>query len=131
MLELLLPTAADDRAGAAGGDSTADATRPALWAYTFEKPPGDATLLLSIHHDEDAEVYVNGALAAELRGYTTDYRHVPIGPEARARIVPGRNLIAVHCRQTAGGQYVDVGLAAIRLPSTGGAPAPELPGAGP
>lgn len=62
-------------------------------------------------YDEDATVYLNGVLAAELPGWTTAYDQFPIYPEALATLRAGRNVMAVHCQQTTGGQSVDVGLA--------------------
>jgi len=69
---------------------------------------------LLIHHDEDAEVYLNGVLAAQLKGYTTAYAPVSITDKAREALRDGKNTIAIHCKQTGGGQYIDAGLVDIK-----------------
>jgi hypothetical protein len=70
-------------------------------------------LLLRLHHDEDASVYINGILAAEVKGFVHGYADQSIRPEALATIKPGKNTIAATCHQTTGGQYIDVGV--VRL----------------
>lgn len=66
---------------------------------------------LAIHHDEDVEVYLNGSLIYSAQGYTTDYKFVPLDAEAIRLLRPKqRNVLAVHCKQTVGGQYIDVHL---------------------
>lgn len=68
-------------------------------------------LLLRIHHDEDAKVYINGVLASHLTGYTTNYIYRGLSEESKATLLPGRiNTIAIYCEQTTGGQYIDAGL---------------------
>ena len=73
-----------------------------------------ADLQLDCFHDEDAEIYLNGVLAARVSGYTTEYDAIPIAPAARAALKPGKNVLAVHCHQTGGGQYIDVGLVEVQ-----------------
>ena len=63
-----------------------------------------------IHHDEDAEVYVNGKLVQTFAGYTQSATLVPLSAEAIEALKGGRNEVAVHCRQTDGGQYIDLGI---------------------
>ncbi|MBN1123896.1 MAG: hypothetical protein JXA82_02735 [Sedimentisphaerales bacterium] len=77
---------------------------------TFDLAGLPSELQLSIHHDEDAQVYFNGVLAAELGDYTTGYVMAPIHEPARKALRQGKNMIAIHCKQTSGGQYIDAGL---------------------
>jgi hypothetical protein len=77
--------------------------------FTLESDPAKTTLL-RIHHDEDAEVYLNGVLAAQVKGYTSEYEDIALAPAAQAALKKGANTIAIHCKQTDGGQYIDAGL---------------------
>jgi len=84
----------------------------AIWLRrTFELESTELeSLHLSVHHDEDCQVFLNGKRVAELAGYTSSYVLVPLDEAAVALLHEGKNTIAVHCRQTDGGQYIDVGL---------------------
>ena len=70
-----------------------------------------SNLVVNVHHDEDVEVYLNGVLAYSAGGYTSAYLHFPLKPAALAALqLNANNTLAVHCHQTAGGQYLDAGL---------------------
>lgn len=75
-----------------------------LEAYPWTEP------CLRAHFDEDATVWLNGQQAARLRGWTTQYEERDMN--SRAKLHKGRNVLAVHCQQTYGGQYIDVGVLA-------------------
>ena len=47
------------------------------------------------------------------RGYLTDYMTVPLDEKGVAAVKPGKNVLAVHCKQTGGGQYIDAGLVKV------------------
>jgi len=89
---------------------------PDIWLRREVELPADKlkNLELWIHHDEDAQIYINGVAAAHPRGYVTEYYNRPPNGAGLAALKPGKNLIAVHCHQTGGGQYVDVGLVDVQ-----------------
>ena len=85
-------------------------------------------LRLYLHHDEDAEIYFNGVRLARPRGFVAEYVTIPISAAGREALHAGKNLVAVHCHQTTGGQYIDVGIVGCNLfrrrsESTDGSPA--------
>jgi hypothetical protein len=66
--------------------------------------------VLRLHHDEDAEVYINGQRALHERGYATEYEDHVLSAEAVKALAKGPVVIAAHCHQTVGGQYLDLGV---------------------
>jgi hypothetical protein len=87
--------------------STADIWLRRQFNLTAEDIP---YIELQVFHDEDVEVYLNGALALKLPGFVTDYGEYEIPSEIKSLLRPGNNTIAVHCHQTTGGQGIDVGI---------------------
>jgi hypothetical protein len=68
------------------------------------------TLMLRCYHDDDAEVYINGVLAANARRHNDGYDYFELTPKGAEALKPGKNVIAIHCHQINGGQYIDAGI---------------------
>jgi len=86
---------------------------PEIWLrteFTLDDPASVRGGSWRIYHDEDVEIYLNGVKVVALGEYTTEYINLPLEPNALKELKKGRNVLAVHCRQTSGGQNVDVGL---------------------
>jgi hypothetical protein len=89
---------------------------PDIWirrTFDIEGEPESGRLMLLIQHDEDAEVYLNGEQVKSVQGHVRHYKPVLSDKRATQHLRKGRNTIAVHCRQTEGGQHIDVGLTQI------------------
>ena len=71
---------------------------------------------LKLHHDEDTEVYLNGQQVAGLSGYVSDYFSTLANGLPKALVV-GHNVLAVHCHNTVGGQFIDVGIEVATEPA--------------
>ncbi len=67
-------------------------------------------LTLKIHHDEDADVYLNGKLIRSFKGHRSNYAEFDVTKECFDVLQTGRNTLAIQCKQTGGGQYIDAGL---------------------
>lgn len=82
-----------------------------IWLrHEFEVKAIPSALSLVVHHDEDVEIYLNGVQIFAEQGHLADYKAVPLDAKALQLLRVGRNVLAVQCHQTAGGQYIDVGL---------------------
>jgi len=76
----------------------------------FEVPHPVSQARLTFSHDEDMEALLNGMLVLSRKGYITDYEANQVAPIHLKSFRRGRNVLAAHCHQTGGGQFIDVGL---------------------
>jgi hypothetical protein len=84
---------------------------PDIWlrkTFKLDSVPDKPALL--IHHDEDVNVFINGRSVASFEGHSKQYELHPLSAEAVKMLVRGQNMLTVHCRQTTGGQFIDVHL---------------------
>ena len=99
------------RQGTPGAVIGTEWSTPGIWLrrwFKLDKVP--ERIALDLHHDEDVEVYFNGILAYSAPNYLVDYQRVPVNRRARNALKAGNNVIAIYCRQTGGGQYIDAGV---------------------
>ena len=85
---------------------------PEIWLRkTFEFDGNlEGFLAATIFHDEDCEVYINGVKALSVTGFVTRYNDYDLAPEAAKALKAGKNVVAIHVKQTRGGQFIDFGL---------------------
>ncbi|WP_207532103.1 glutaminase family protein [Desertivirga arenae] len=67
----------------------------------------EKAVYLKLNHDDNIEVYINGKPAYSKAGWTENYAYIPVNKKL---LKTGRNIIAVHVANTAGGRWLDMGL---------------------
>lgn len=97
----------DDRSVAKTYWGTAD-----LWVRrTFEvERPVEDELYLKINHDDNIDVYLNGQLIYHKTGWVNRMTYLNLNDALKANLRTGKNLLAVHLRNTAGGRHLDLGI---------------------
>ena len=76
-------------------------------------PKGKAKLVVSIRHDDSAEVYLNGEKIVTAKGATGSYvLEYPVS-DAVKLLKKGENTLAVYCHEDGGEQFIDAGLSLI------------------
>lgn len=68
-------------------------------------------LYLQLHHDDNVEVYLNGEQIYTCRCWNNKLENFPLGDDIKSKLKKGNNVLAIHCANTAGGAWMDVGLA--------------------
>ena len=71
---------------------------------------------LLIHHDENAEVYINGQRVLNLEHTSNFYTWYPMNHKMVSALKTGPNLVAIHCHNEHHPQYIDLGLVDV-MPS--------------
>ncbi|HLS38077.1 MAG TPA: DUF4965 domain-containing protein [Sphingobacterium bovisgrunnientis] len=64
-------------------------------------------LILKLNHDDNIELYLNGKYVYNKNGWTNKFDYIKLN---KADLKKGKNIIAIHLKNTAGGRYLDFGL---------------------
>jgi hypothetical protein len=100
------------KAEAPFGDDRTDKTKwntnDLYFRRTFEvSDVSAAKKYLKLNHDDNVMVYLNGKLIYKKNGWVSDYIYLPIEDGVLQK---GKNVLAIHCRNTAGGRHLDAGI---------------------
>jgi hypothetical protein len=101
-----------------------------LWirrAIEIEKPLNEPALV--IHHDDSAEVHLDGRLVAALDSFTVRYEVKPLPSNLVKLLTPGKHTLAVHVAYEGGGRYIDAGI--VDLSQEPASPKPDVAQAAP
>ena len=74
-------------------------------------------LFLKLKHDDNIEVFINGEMAYTTTGWTNKFIYPPISGEIKTKLQNGKNIIAIHIANTAGGADLDFGVVEESAPS--------------
>ncbi|MBO0931518.1 glutaminase family protein [Fibrella aquatilis] len=87
--------------------------------FTYDGTADASQLLLSLNHDDDVEIYLNGVSILNKPGYVNEYILLPLSAAGQAALKKGKNVLAIHCTSPGGGSFVDVGIVVPNPPAMG------------
>ncbi|NNV54718.1 glutaminase family protein [Limnovirga soli] len=74
-------------------------------------------LFLKLHHDDNVVVYLNGEKIYTCDCWNGKPEYFALDESVNSKLVIGKNVLAIYCKNTAGGAWLDVGLSAAPVPS--------------
>ena len=69
--------------------------------------------VLKVSHDDNYAIYVNGKLLHKEAGVSAPYKFINLEKSLGKLFKKGKNVIAVHCHDTGGERYIDVGIGKV------------------
>lgn len=78
--------------------------------FSVDKINEDEPLFLKLQHDDNVEVYLNGTLVFKKDGWNNRFEYFDISSKAKGLLREGKNVLAIHLKNTAGGRFLDVDL---------------------
>ena len=83
-----------------------------IWVRrTFEvaNPSTINELFLKINHDDNIDLYLNGKKIYSKEGWTNNFQYIALSNSDKGTVKAGKNVVAIHLKNTAGGRYLDFG----------------------
>ena len=114
-------TAFNDAAWKTGGAPFADDRQKAktywntddLWVrrtFTLDNNVSFDNLFLRINHDDNIDIFLNGKAIYHKQGWVNNYTFLDLREQLKANLKTGKNVLAIHLRNTAGGRFLDAGI---------------------
>ncbi len=92
-----------------------------IWArrtFTLNETTNLQGLLLKIIHDDNSEVYLNGEKIYGYVGWLNKYQYFKLDDNVLRHFKKGKNVLAIHVANTAGGSSLDAGFVIKQQPRT-------------
>lgn len=78
--------------------------------FNYDGKADPAKLMLSLYHDDEVVIYLNGIRILTRSGYLNEYVYLSLSVMGQKALRPGKNVLAVHCISPYAGSFIDVGL---------------------
>src|SRR5690606_25678664 len=90
----------------------------ALWyrrTFDLSAVPSEE-ILLKLRHDDNVKVYINGEPVYDCECWNNEFKYYDIPEKVRKKLKKKGNVLAIHIRNTAGGQWLDAGIVEKMVP---------------